>query len=246
MYNLLKMERYQLLRNKIYWVGVLAVFLVGFLTADTYEAQWGGPDGGAATALIDIFNGMIYDFTLPMVILCGLLALLLGQEFTWRTVNQEICAGHARIQIFASKIIAYLLAFNLLAILYPVAGCIREYAVFGLEHPGAFWIDAIKGTFYSFLLNGSCFMMAVFCCYYFKNSAVGMAFSVGLMFLHGLCYAYGMFWNVSAVVLLPAYQIRAAVTSKALFQPMSLAIAVVWLAALTAASWQVFRKRDLK
>lgn len=246
MYNLLKMERYQLLRNKIYLVTALAVFLIGFLTADTYEVQWGGPDSGVATALIDIFNGMIYDFTFPMIILCGLLALLLGQEFTWRTLDQEICAGHARVQIFASKIIAYLLAFNLIAILYPVAGCIREYAVFGLEYPWAFWSDAIKGIIYSFLLNSACFMMAVFCCCCFKNAAAAMAFSAGLMFLHGLCYAYGMLWNVSAVALLPAFQIRAAVTNKTPFQPMCLMIAIIWLTVLTAASWQIFRKCDLK
>ena len=61
-------------------------------------------------------------------------------EFTWRTISQEICVGHTRQQIFASKIISYLAAFNIMAIVYPVAGCIREYGKFGIGDIGFFSI----------------------------------------------------------------------------------------------------------
>lgn len=36
MLNLIKMERYQLFRNRIYQISTLAVFVLGFLMADTY------------------------------------------------------------------------------------------------------------------------------------------------------------------------------------------------------------------
>lgn len=63
MRNLLKMERYQLSHNFLYWCGVVGIFLIGFFTAETYVPEVMGPTGGAATSLADIFNGMVYDST---------------------------------------------------------------------------------------------------------------------------------------------------------------------------------------
>ena len=47
MINLLKMDRYQLQHNLLYWYGMAGVFLLGFFTADTYlsevmafQAEW--------------------------------------------------------------------------------------------------------------------------------------------------------------------------------------------------------------
>ena len=135
MNNLLKMERYQLVHNRVYWGGILGVFLLGFITADTYVPEVMGPSGGAAQSLVDIFNGMVYDSTFLLILICSILSLILGQEFTWRTISQEICVGHTRQQIFASKIISYLAAFNIMAIVYPVAGCIREYKAAAILTP---------------------------------------------------------------------------------------------------------------
>ena len=93
MNNLLKMERYQLVHNRVYWGGILGVFLLGFITADTYVPEVMGPSGGAAQSLVDIFNGMVYDSTFLLILICSILSLILGQEFTWRTISQEICVG---------------------------------------------------------------------------------------------------------------------------------------------------------
>lgn len=96
MSNLLKMERYQLLHNSFYLGGLTGIFLIGFFTADTYIPEVMGPAGGAALSLTDIFNGMVYDSTFLLIIISSILALILGQEFSCRTINQEICAGHSR------------------------------------------------------------------------------------------------------------------------------------------------------
>ena len=50
MRNLLKMERYQLSHNFLYWCGVVGIFLIGFFTAETYVPEVMGPTGGAATS----------------------------------------------------------------------------------------------------------------------------------------------------------------------------------------------------
>lgn len=244
MRNLLKMERYQLLHNKIYWLALLGVFLMGYFTAESYEIEWGGPYGGAAS-LIEIFNGMVYDSALPLVVLGSLLALLLGQEFAARTIDLEICAGHPRGHIFFSKVITYLAAFNIMAILYPVAGCIREYSKFGFGGAMPFWSGAIKGIAYSFLLNSGMFLIAVLCCFCFRNGALSSALTAGIMFALSAYFGYGAMWGLP-VFFLPTYQIREAIISSTAFLPMCLLVGVVWLIVLTAASWRVFRKCDLK
>ena len=64
MRNLLKMEGYQLSHNFLYWCGMVGIFLIGFVTAETYVPEVMGTTGGAATSLADIFNGMVYDLSL--------------------------------------------------------------------------------------------------------------------------------------------------------------------------------------
>ena len=134
--NLLKMERYQLSHNFFYWCGIIGIFLMGFLTADTYVSEVMGPSGGEAASLADIFNGMVYDSTFLLIIISGILSLILGQEFSHRTIDLEISAGHSRKAIFASKIITYLAAFHIMALIYPLAGCIREFFRFGMDDGG--------------------------------------------------------------------------------------------------------------
>lgn len=94
------------------------------------------------------------------IIVSSLLALLLGQEFSHRTISQEVCSGHGRGTIFAGKVISYLLAFNFMIILYPFAGCIRQASRFGLGGAGAFLFLVIKAVLYSFLLNSAVFLPA--------------------------------------------------------------------------------------
>lgn len=140
--KLLKLEKYQLLHNSIYWCGMIGIFILGFFTADTYVTEVMGPTEEIVSSLADIFNGMVYDSTFLLIIMSAILALILGQEFSKRTINLEVSAGHSRKQIFTSKIISYLIAFNLMALVYPVSGCIREFMekennniIFTIENP---------------------------------------------------------------------------------------------------------------
>ena len=68
-----------------------------------------------------IFNGMVYDSTFLLILMSSILALILGQEFSYQTVDLEITAGHSRKSIFFSKVITYLIAFNVMALVYPIA-----------------------------------------------------------------------------------------------------------------------------
>lgn len=159
--KLLKLEKYQLLHNSIYWCGMIGIFILGFFTADTYVTEVMGSTEEIASSLADIFNGMVYDSTFLLIIMSAILALILGQEFSKRTINLEVSAGHSRKQIFTSKIISYLIAFNLMALVYPVSGCIREFGRFGVADVGMFFYNIIKAIIYSCLLNSAIFLIAI-------------------------------------------------------------------------------------
>lgn len=245
MNNLLKMERCQLFHNRIYWGGILGVFLLGFITADTYVPEVMGPSGAAAKSLADIFNGMVYDSTFLLILVCSILSLMLGQEFSWRTINYEVCAGHTRQQIFVSKTVCYLAAFHIMTLLYPIAGCIREYAKFGIADIGFFFLSIIKAVSYSLLLNSAEFLIAVFCCYWFRNCARAVAFTAGITFSLSLYLGYGMKLGLP-VAFLPIFQVREAISAQAVILPGSLVIGGVWIVVLSILTWLKFCKCDLK
>ena len=167
MSNLLKMERYQLFHNVIYRCG-------------------------AAASLADIFNGMVYDSTFLLIFASGILALILGQEFSCRTIGLEISAGHSRKEVFAGKVISCVTAFDIMAIIYPIAGCIREYPRFGIAEPGLFFYHVLKDVLYSFLLDSAVFLLAVFFCCCLQNAVKSAAVTAGATFVLSLYLGYGM------------------------------------------------------
>lgn len=245
MHNLLRMNRYRLLRSRIYWYGCAGTFLLGLLTGNTYETDVLGAEGGIAVTLSDIFIGMVYDSTFLLIIVSSLLALILGREFSWRTINQEICAGHGRGAVLAGKVITYLPAFNLMMIVYPFAGCIREASRFGLADGGEFFSVIIRAVLYSFLLNSAAFLYAIFFCCLFRNSGKAIAFTAGLSFVLSLYLGYGMKLGLP-ISFLPIYQIRKAVSTQSLFVPSCWLTAAVYAGGIILLSWRSFRTCDLK
>lgn len=245
MNNLLKMERYQIFHNQFYWGGALIVFCMGFFTADTYLMEIMGPDGGAAASLADIFNGMVYDSTILLVFISSILSLILGQEFSWRTIDLEISAGHSRESIFASKIIVYLIAFNSMTLVYPIAGCLRELGRFGITDVGSFFYNVIKASLYSLLLNSAVLLIAILVCYWLKSCVKAVAVSAICIFALSLYFGYGMMLKFP-VSFLPIFQIREVVRKTSLFQPDAILSGVIWGTILIALSWNTFRKCELK
>lgn len=245
MSNLLKMERYQLSHNFLYRCSMIGIFLIGFFIAETYVPEVMGTAGKAAASLADIFNGMVYDSTFLLILMSSILALILGQEFSCRTVDLEIAAGHSRKAIFFSKAVTYLIAFNVMALVYPLAGCIREFSRFGLIDAESFIYQIVKAVLYSLLLNSAAFSIAIWICFCLRNSAKAIAVTAVTTFVLSLYLGFGMMLKFP-VAFLPTYQIREAVSSPALFQPLPILIGTIWAAALLLLSWYIFRKCELK
>lgn len=245
MHNLLKMERYQLWHNRLYWGSLAGVFLIGLLTAETYVPELMGPGGEAARSLNDIFNGMVYDSTFLLIFISSILALVLGKEFSGRTIDQEICAGHTRRAIFTSKIITYLAAFNLMAVVYPIGGCVREYVRFGLADGGAFFYNVIKAVIYSFVANSAVFLIAILFCCLLQSAVKAAAVTAGVLFALSLYLGYGMMLKLP-VSFLPIFQIREAIMSKDFLVGPAFLVSLGWGVVLIALSWRRFAKCDLK
>ena len=232
--KLLKLEKYQLLHNSIYWCGMIGIFILGFFTADTYVTEVMGSTEEIASSLADIFNGMVYDSTFLLIIMSAILALILGQEFSKRTINLEVSAGHSRKQIFTSKIISYLIAFNLMALVYPVSGCIRE-----------FFYNIIKAIIYSCLLNSAIFLIAILICCYLQDAVKATSVTTIIIFGLSLYLGYGMMLRLP-VGFLPTYQIRIVVSMKTFFQPIAILVGCIWSGILVLLSWIKFCKCDFK
>lgn len=245
MINLIKMEKYQLFRNRIYWISTLVVSVLGFLMADTYLSDSPRAPGGVAATLTDIWNGMVYDSTFLLILLSCLLAFLMGQEFSCRTIDREITAGNARFHIFASKLVVLLPAFNLPAFLYPAAGCLRELSRFGLPDGGIFLQTVLRTMVYSLLQNSAFFLLPLLCCFWLRDMAKSVAAAALITFTLALYLGYGMLLGLP-VRFLPTFQIREAIVLSKWLYPEGLAVALIWYAVLIPAAWGAFRKCELK
>ena len=253
MNNLLKMEKYQLSHNIFYWCGLIGIFLIGFFTADTYVPEAMGPMGGAATSLADIFNGMVYDSTFLLIIISSILALILGQEFSSRTIDLEVNAGHSRKTIFFAKVISYLIAFNIMALVYPVAGCIRESVRFGITEAGNLCYQVSKAILYSLLLNSATFLIAIWIVFWLRSSARAIAVTALVTFVLSLYLGYGMMFDLPVAFLAMLARIDrgsaqrcGSVLQATYFLPWAILVGVVWIVALITFSWISFRKCELK
>lgn len=245
MKNLIKRECYQLRHSRCCLCGFVGIFLLGLLTADTYLDEMMGPAGGAAASLADIMNGMVYDSTFVLILISSLLALALGQEFGCRALDQQIAAGHSRGAVFACKTAVCLMVFNLMALLYPLAGCIREFARFDIGNTAAFGAQAARVAVYSLLLNSGVFLLAVLFCICLQDAAKAAAATAVVTFVLSLYLGYGMMLGLP-VEWLPIYQIRQVVSTASWQQPAALAVGAVWDGALLCLAWAIFRRSDLK
>ena len=216
--KLLKLEKYQLLHNSIYWCGMIGIFILGFFTADTYVTEVMGSTEEIASSLADIFNGMVYDSTFLLIIMSAILALILGQEFSKRTINLEV---------------------------YPVSGCIREFGRFGVADVGMFFYNIIKAIIYSCLLNSAIFLIAILICCYLQDAVKATSVTAIIIFGLSLYLGYGMMLRLP-VGFLPTYQIRIVVSMKTFFQPIAILVGCIWSGILVLLSWIKFCKCDFK
>lgn len=208
MYNLLKMERYCLKHNKLFWGCLFLITVVGILFSSSYVENL-----TARMDAIGIFDAMVYDSTFCLILCSAIITMFLGQEFSNRTITILISSGHSRATIFISKFFTYSVIFNIFMLMFPVAGSLRMSFVLGWDGlliDNALHILQVLG--FSILLNSAVCSICVFFTFFFRDMAKSISVSTMVVLLCGLLLAYGvpMGWFSSFPWLrfFPMYQIR--------------------------------------
>ncbi|MEK4325677.1 ABC transporter permease [Paenibacillus sp. FSL R7-0297] len=248
MNNLMQMEWYRIKYNKFFVGCALLSIIYGLFASKSYIA-----DLTTHKDAIGIFYAMVYDSTVWLVLFSAIVALMIGHDFTNRTIHLEVVAGHSRIKIFFSKCLIYLAVFNLLMLLGPVVGSIRMSFQLGW---GDSWnhdaLYILRVILFSLLLNSAVFSVCIFFAFIFKDSAKTVSVSMIVLFISAMCIAYagpmGWYDVVPWLRFLPMNQIRASLAySLSLVQATEIALSgIVYLLLFIALSFQRFNTCELK
>jgi len=114
--NLLHVEWYKLVRDKIYWILLAVIVLVNLLILS----------GGQQFSLSGYsFLKTIMQKEIITIMLASIYGgLFVGRDFENCTLYHEITAGRSRIQVLLAKTIVFLLALNGLILIFPILGII--------------------------------------------------------------------------------------------------------------------------
>lgn len=90
-------------------------------------------DGKVRIAKDEIISISFYCTCLLTLFAILLSSISFGSDFTGRTINNEICAGHNRLEIFFCKVIVFFIGVNVVILLPPIINLILNYSL----HSGA-------------------------------------------------------------------------------------------------------------
>ncbi|HFH6713169.1 TPA: ABC transporter permease [Streptococcus agalactiae] len=208
MKNLIKKDLYQIKHNKIILISFLSIILMGVFGAESYIL-----DLKSSKDAIGIFDAMVFDSTIIVILATLITSTLLGIEFKNRTINNDIYFGNIRKDIFISKIISCLIIYNLLIIIFPLAGCIRMIPKLGFPISMTGGIaHIIKIILYSILLNSAMFSVCIFISFLYRDIGKTLSLSATYILAFSLLMAYGkpegLFDKVKILNFIPLIEIR--------------------------------------
>ena len=239
--NLIKMERYKLFHNIVFWILGIGMPILGFFSGSGYRNYYLAHDSTPiqVESFSGVFNAMVADSLILLVAICGVLGWFIGREFSLRTISSEVASGNKRFEIFMSKTVVYLVAFNVIMILYSLMGAVSQIGYFGIGDLGNNVLNILRTTVYTiifqsvFLRNGV--MTAI------AGPLVSFGIMIAFVYLPVVLNyanpmyrfreitAMGSYFSTNGIVCVPA-----------------LIVAVVWLAACSIIIWKNFAKSDLK
>lgn len=248
MQKLIKKDLYQIKHNKVILFSLLAIVLIGIFSADGYIL-----DLRSSHDAVGIFDAMVFDSTFIVILATLITSSLIGVEFRNRTINNDIYLGNPRKEIFISKIIAYLIVYNLLIVIFPVAGCIRMIPKLGFgANITSGILHILKLIFYSILLNSAMYSVCIFIAFLCRDVGKTLTLSAIYILSFSLLMAYGkpagLFDKVKILNLLPLIEIRYVVYENlaALDKFIIPISAIVLFAFFTLLANHMFKKAELK
>lgn len=247
MQTLIQKDFYQIRRNRILALSFLAVLLMGIFSAKSYTL-----DIKSGAGAIGIFDAMVFDSTFVVILATLIASSLLGSEFKNRTVNHALYSGYTRTDIFLSKVITYLIVYNLLILVFPLAGCLRMIPTLGLGTTATEgMLHILKIIFYSIVLNSAMYSACLLIAFLCRDVAKTLALSTVYILSFALLMAYGkpagLFDRVKILDAIPLIEIRYVVTENPAPRDLLLVAlgALVLFACLTFLANAVFKRADL-
>lgn len=256
MSNLIRMEFYKLRHNLLYWLALLALLFWGFTGAQEYidfaSYNTVGWDDIAVTSFSGLYNSMTADCLFLVSILAGVISFTTGREFSLRTLSSEVASGLNRRDIFISKAIVNILAFDLLMIAQPLGGIVKGIQHYGVGDLPDNILNVLRTSLYIFIIYSAVFMFCVLIAYLFRNGIV--AGIVSAVFWFVLLYVFAILCDkdLNAVKVLPLYHSRkildvgSSLHGGNIINIPAILCSVAWVSVCSIITWRAFKKADLK
>lgn len=264
MSNLIKHRWFELRHNAIFWMTLIIccafTLIVSSLTGLHYLTD-APMVAGIPYNFQGFFSAMTADCIFPLLIISGAFtAMMLGQQFSTRTIDQEIAAGHSRASIFASQCVIGFVVPNIAILLAIFIGCLR----WSRSIPMPATITAIpyfaRAVILLLLLNFSLFSACVLFVVIFRDTA--KTITVSALFLLVACWTMpaleqtvpqvpGTLYTTTPslpLLLHPAFLMRYVLYSTLTFTQglWSAGVAVGWTILFLGGAYCVFHRCELK
>ena len=225
--------------------------ILGFFSGSGYRNYYLAHDSTPiqVESFSGVFNAMVADTLILLVAVCGVLGWFIGREFSLRTISSEVASGNKRFDIFMSKTIVYLVAFNVIMILYSLMGAISQIGYFGVGDLGNNILDILRTTVYTVIFQSVLYLIVITLAFILR-SGVKTAIA-GPLVTFGIMIAF-VYLPVVLNYANPMYRFREITAMGSYFSTNgivcvpALIVAVVWLAACSIIIWKNFAKSDLK
>lgn len=175
--NLFRTEVYKLFISKSFWLVFIMSTLFGItMTSDSHTFITGYENIGVS----------FYYACLLMVFPILLGAISFGNDFGDRTINNGVCAGHSRFQIFICKVSAYFIGVNLVILFSPIVNVIlniilHRYTAVYFMNEGNILAKTIITTS---LLGMAMSSVSIFIAFMFRDIGKTVGISVGIYFIN--------------------------------------------------------------
>lgn len=264
MSNLMKHRWYELRHQPAFGLTLaicyaFSLFLIGTV-GDHYRTD-SPMVAGVTPDWTGLFMNATADSIFPLMIISGTFtAMMLGQQFSNRTVDLEISAGHSRKEIFASQSIVGFAVINITVLPAILIGCLLWAGRVPMPSAAAAVPFLVRAMLLLLLLNCSFFSACILFAVLFRDTAKTMA--VSALFLLIACWTMPMLeaplartpgavyplTPTLALYLHPAFLMR-----YALYVPLTPAqvlwtagVAAGWSALFLGAAYCIFRRCELE
>lgn len=201
-----------------------------------------------------VFKNTMGDAGLTALITIFLTPLLIGSEFSKRTLNDAVYAGHSRLHIFIVKLLFFYLASCFVSILYPAISILRYswnwlHSLPPAEAAAYIWRCLGMHVLLDMALLYLCLIVVFFCRDVIRSMAYSLVFTLGLSLIFRLLRSLAPeTWMTKVIEFYPAYQMKIVMEPQVEASVIlnAIVIALLFIAASIFISYWLFRRADLE